>query len=182
MDNISIHKSVKTLSEMLFDRGYYEESKYLMSSSFVNEKNIFNIDINDSFRIIYNLNNRFKFADIKKYFDDEFTFIVITLEKISSTNMKIINEIKKDIQVFEIKELQFNITKHHLVPKHILITNENEIADIVSNYALKSKVQLPLILKSDPICRYLNAKNGNILKILRNSPSSGEHVVYRYCM
>ena len=42
--------------------------------------------------------------------------------------------------------------------------------------------QLPLILKSDPMSRYLGLKNGDIIKITRNSQSSGEYIVYRCCM
>ena len=183
MNNLSVPKCMKTVSEMFFDRGFYEESEEIKSLHFDQDKSIFNVDIKKTFRILFNLNCRFKFVDVKKYFDEEFPFyIIITTEKISSVNIKTILELKKDVQLFEIKELQFNITKHHLVPKHILVKDEDEINTIVTKYLLKSRVQLPVILKSDPVARYLNAKNGNLMKILRYSPSSGEHIIYRYCM
>jgi DNA-directed RNA polymerase subunit H len=181
--DISIPKCIKTLSEMFIDRGFQQESEEIFHCEFQKDKYIFNIDITNTFRIIFNLNNRFKFADIKKYFDEDFKYyILIISEKISTTNSKTIFETCKDVQIFEIKEMQFNITKHHLVPKHILINNETEINKIVELYNLKSRVQLPVILKSDPVARYLNAKSGNVVKVLRYSPSSGEHVIYRYCM
>ena len=51
------------------------------------------------------------------------------------------------------KQLQFNITKHMLVPNHIKL-DEDEENFIIQKYNLKSKFQLPLILKNDPISRY----------------------------
>lgn len=181
--DVSISKCIKTISEMLTDRGFQDEANEIFDCDFKKDKSIFNIDINSTFRIVFNLNCRFKFADVKKYFDDDFKYYILVIsEKISTTNYKTLVEIGKDIQTFEIKELQFNITKHHLVPKHILLNNEIEINKIVELYHLKSRVQLPVILKSDPIARYLNAKTGNVVKIQRYSPSSGEHIIYRYCM
>jgi DNA-directed RNA polymerase I, II, and III subunit RPABC1 len=178
----SIQKSITTISEMLTDRGLVEEANVLMNL-IIEDKPSFNIDIENTIRIIFNLNNKIKLADIKKFIEDEFEYYIIVLsDKLSPANMKSIHEQHKDVQVFEIKELAFNISKHSLVPKHTLITDEKEIAKLVSNYQLKSKTQFPIILKSDPMSKYLNAKTGNLVKILRYSPSAGEHVVYRCCI
>ncbi len=89
-----------------------------------------------------------------------------------------------DIQVFQLKELQFNITRHVLVPKHELLgwDKENEVETILESYQLKSRYQLPLILKSDPVAKYLNAKPGNLVRVIRSSPTSGQYVLYRCCM
>lgn len=181
IDN-SVQKSIITISEMLTDRGLVEESKVLMNL-ILEDKPSFNIDIDNKIRIIYNLNNKIKLADIKKFIEEDFEYYIIVLtDKLSPANMKSIHELHKDVQVFEIKELAFNISKHSLVPKHILITDEKEIAKLVTSYKLKSKTQFPIILKTDPMSKYLNAKPGNIIQITRYSPSSGEHMVYRCCI
>ncbi|MEM2920858.1 MAG: DNA-directed RNA polymerase subunit H [Candidatus Bathyarchaeia archaeon] len=40
--------------------------------------------------------------------------------------------------------------------------------------------QLPFIKISDPQARALKAKAGDIIKIIRTSPTAGEAVAYRY--
>ncbi len=56
----------------------------------------------------------------------------------------------------------FNVTKHHYVPSHVLL-NENEAEIIYNSYGKN----LPLIDKSDIIVRYYGGKIGNIFKIIR---------------
>lgn len=67
------------------------------------------------------------------------------------------------VEFFTIGELQYNVTKHVLVPKHVLATKE-ERDDIKKRYKI---VELPILLKSDPISRYYNFKVGDIIKIMR---------------
>lgn len=183
-----IVKSIKTLSEMLSDRGVLHIEKLENFSDaeineYVNNLPIFNIDLEDcNIRIIYNINNKFKFNEIKKMFDKEFgLYIIVSKDKMNANEVRKCDELGIDYQCFELRDLQFNISKHIYVPKHELITDDNVINQIVVNYQLKSKTQLPLILKTDPMAKYLHAKPGNIVKITRYSPTSGEHIVYRCC-
>lgn len=187
--SVEINKSMITLSEMFADRGKSDISSFLLNTIEQEEfkksfqKQYFFIDFETKLRLIFNISTRFKIADGKKFFEDPFeTYILVLSEKISTTNLKTIHELCKNIEIFEINELQFNITKHSLVPKHTLVTDEAEITKLVQLYGLKCKVQFPLILKTDPVARYINAKPGNLVRITRYSPSSGEHIVYRYCM
>jgi DNA-directed RNA polymerase I, II, and III subunit RPABC1 len=89
---------------------------------------------------------------------------------------------KLPIQIFEIRDLQFNISTHKLVPKHELITNPAEVDDIIKKYSLKTKFQLPIIFRTDAMAKYLNLKNGDVVKISRVSPTAGEYIVYRCCL
>lgn len=184
--NSKVRSSLVTLSEMLFDRGYDKESK-ILANLVINDKMIFNIDIDDTFRIIYNLSKKIKIPELKKTLMEENfkKYIIVTLDSaISPANIKSIysdqNLSDYDVQFFPLNRLTFNITKHNLVPKHVLINNEAEIKAIMEKYSVKSKAQLPIILKSDPIAMYLDAKPGNLVMIKRISPSAGEHIVYRY--
>ena len=86
------------------------------------------------------------------------------------------------IQFFELREVMFNVTKHSLVPKHEVIDEEEEINSIVKRHNVKNKLQFPLILKTDPIARYYGMKPGNLVRVTRVSPSSGEYVMYRCCV
>jgi len=70
-----------------------------------------------------------------------------------------------------------DITKHDFVPKHVLLT-ENEKEDVLKKYNILLR-QLPRILLTDPVAKILNAKIGDVIKIIRKSPTAGETVYYR---
>lgn len=72
----------------------------------------------------------------------------------------------------------FNILDHELVPKHEIIS-EKEKEEVIRRYGITSLKQLPRIFTSDPVVRALGAKVGDIIKITRKSPTSGETVYYR---
>ena len=69
---------------------------------------------------------------------------------------------KINYEIFYIDEIVFNVTKHHYVPKHFLL-NENESKLIYNAYGYN----LPQIDKTDIIVRYYGGKIGNIFKIIR---------------
>jgi len=72
----------------------------------------------------------------------------------------------------------FNIFRHHLVPKHEVLTPE-EKAEVLEKYRVEP-YHLPRIKTSDPIIKVINAKPGDLIKITRKSPTAGEYVSYRY--
>lgn len=45
-------------------------------------------------------------------------------------------------------------------------------------YQIKQKSQLPIILRTDPMAKYLDVKSGDVVKVTRISPSAGETIVY----
>jgi DNA-directed RNA polymerase subunit H len=62
----------------------------------------------------------------------------------------------------EIKKKDFTF-EHELVPQHTILSN-----------------QLPSIRASDPAVLAIEAKPGDVLKIVRRSSTAGEIVVYRH--
>ena len=72
----------------------------------------------------------------------------------------------------------FNVFDHIMVPNHILL-NQEEAERILKKYRIKPH-QLPHIKNSDPAAIALKAKPGEIVKIVRKSPTSGEAIAYRY--
>lgn len=127
------------------------------------------------------MNSKFKINDLKKLINDEDRILIVFKEKINNLNIKNLKEYEANIEIFLIKELLINISKHILVPKHEIVTDQEIISKIVSQFQLKSKTQLPIIQRTDPMARYLDIKTGEIVKITRNSPSAGEAIIYRYC-
>jgi DNA-directed RNA polymerase I, II, and III subunit RPABC1 len=159
-------------------------------------KTIFSLTVDSKLKIIYFL-QRFLTKDIKKHIskadedNDTTKYIVVMKDKSTNTNIRSLHEHfanigvgKANIEVFELKELIFNISKHALVPKHTLISaaRETEIDEILKSVNVKSKIQLPVILRTDPMSRYLDARPGDIIKILRYPVTSAEHIFYRICM
>ena len=72
---------------------------------------------------------------------------------------------------------EVDITKHELVPKHILL-NDNERSELLKRYGVVLK-QLPRISIMDPVIKILNGKPGDVVKIIRKSQTAGEAVYYR---
>lgn len=74
-------------------------------------------------------------------------------------------------------EKKFDILKHELVPEHIIL-NENEKKELFEKLKIKSE-NLPKILTNDPVVKAIDAKEGDVLKIIRKSPTAGTSIYYR---
>ncbi|VUT23719.1 MAG: DNA-directed RNA polymerase subunit H [Candidatus Methanolliviera sp. GoM_asphalt] len=72
---------------------------------------------------------------------------------------------------------KFNLFDHELVPKHILL-NEEEAKEVLNKYDIEREM-LPKIKESDPAAKEINAKSGDIIKIIRESYTAGETEFYR---
>ncbi|HDI75414.1 MAG: DNA-directed RNA polymerase subunit H [Thermoprotei archaeon] len=72
---------------------------------------------------------------------------------------------------------KINIFKHEYVPKHILLSKE-EAKALLKRMGLK-RYDLPWIRASDPAARALGAKPGDVIAIIRKSPTSGEAIALR---
>lgn len=191
-----IKKSFNIILEMLRDRGIngldtlcadaFEEffNAQMNNTTFV-------ITLNDTHKIVYNVSKKPTMKDIGEalYHGVEngenvythFTFIVLQ-ERLQSKDKKKLENLKLNMQLFMLDELQYNITKHHLVPKHELIKNPDDIKKLMEELSLHSISQLPLILQTDPMARWLNAQPGDVLKITRPSESAGFYATYRCCV
>jgi DNA-directed RNA polymerase subunit H len=70
-----------------------------------------------------------------------------------------------------------NTTNHLLVPKHLKV-KDKEKQIIYATYNITFK-ELPKMLKNDSAIKNLNVKQGDVIKIIRKSPTAGEFVFYR---
>jgi DNA-directed RNA polymerase subunit H (RpoH/RPB5) len=84
------------------------------------------------------------------------------------------------VQIISLPQLLINIVQHRDVPHHEVIT-ENEKKDLLEKYYIKQE-NLPVILRDDAMARYLGLRPGEVVKILRPSPTSGTYVSYRICV
>jgi DNA-directed RNA polymerase subunit H (RpoH/RPB5) len=86
------------------------------------------------------------------------------------------------VSFFQAHTIVNNPTEHVLVPKHELLP-PSEHGEFLTKNKIKSKANLPLIkFHEDMIARVMGLQPGDIVKIIRPSPSSGEYTSYRICV
>ena len=188
----TLFKVRKTVLEM---RGIIvPDIEYLSFEQFTSKYDSKNLDIyiNDEIKntkIYINFHNEvknFSKADLKnimqkiisKYNDENINLILILKEKENSAITKELSkDIYKNVEVFLRKHMTVNITHHVYVPKHSILTVDEEKELVNKYYTTKSK--LPKISKDDAIAKYYGMKVDQICKIIRKSPEVGETIYYR---
>ena len=106
--------------------------------------------------------------------------IYITGAPVTTSALKQAANLPIKIEVFNEQDLLVNITKHELVPKHILLSPEEKKA-LLDRYRLK-ETQLPRIRVEDPVAKYLGLGRGKVVKIIRKSETAGRYASYRWCI
>lgn len=72
------------------------------------------------------------------------------------------------------------MTKHILIPKHTKLSDK-EKKEVLDKYNVTVK-DLPKIGMNDPTIADLSAQQGDVIKIVRKSPTRGEATYYRGVM
>jgi DNA-directed RNA polymerase subunit H len=73
--------------------------------------------------------------------------------------------------------LVFSVGDHFLVPKHVLLSTQ-QAAELMKKYGLNPN-QMPKILRTDSAIIDMLPKKGDIVKIVRDSPTAGKTIYYR---
>jgi DNA-directed RNA polymerase I, II, and III subunit RPABC1 len=92
----------------------------------------------------------------------------------SKLNTMMVDDLRKykekmNISIFLGDNLLFNCTKHFLVPKHVLLSDEQRTEFLNQTKEKNFTGRLPKIFETDPISRYFGAVPGQIFKIQRES-------------
>uniref|UniRef100_A0A6C0KDH0 RNA polymerase subunit H/Rpb5 C-terminal domain-containing protein n=1 Tax=viral metagenome TaxID=1070528 RepID=A0A6C0KDH0_9ZZZZ len=96
--------------------------------------------------------------------------IVVYRSSVTSSAKKSLETLEYEFELFGIHELQLNITKHRLVPRHSKVS-QTEKDELDKHY----KGKLPFLLQSDAVCRYYTFKKGEYVRITRKDGT----IVYR---
>ena len=163
-----IDKAIDTLHEMICQRKYKICEK---------KENCF-IGVNSDKKIIVFTNpvSKFNVDSVKEYIKISSGFginhcIIVYTDSVTSMAKKLIeNSVDIKIELFMSTELQFNITRHRLVPTHIKL-DDVDAKKFKKQFGLK----FPAILKTDPISRFYGYERGDIIKIIRPS----DYIMYR---
>ena len=84
------------------------------------------------------------------------------------------------VQIISLNQLHINIVDHCDVPHHEVISEEQK-KELLEKYNIKD-INLPVILRDDAMARYLGMIPGEVVRILRPSPTSGTYETYRICV
>lgn len=99
-------------------------------------------------------------------------------EKLGENKYKITHF--RNIHLFNIDTLGFDIGNHDCVPEHKCIRKTKDINDILEKVNA-NETQLPGILRTDPMAKLLRLSPGDLCEITRKSERCGEYKFYRMC-
>jgi DNA-directed RNA polymerase I, II, and III subunit RPABC1 len=206
MEVDKIDNVIQNLKEMLLERGddideFDEHEVEVEREDFYNDNRVTDFHTSNT-AIIFALTkplrtniidtlkkNKNNMDGFVKEFNGKYNIILIfnndLLTTPSITQLNLIDKIlqKKNgmLQFFQIKDLLFNPTKHQYVPPHRKLSIE-ESKEIMEKYLIKSKLQMPIILHTDVIAKWLGLKQGDIVEITRYNENSGKSYYYRCCI
>ena len=86
----------------------------------------------------------------------------------------------RNIYLFSIDNLSFDISLNVTVPKHVCIRKNEDINKILKKVNA-TKDQMPIILRTDPMAKLIRLCPGDICEITRKSERCGEYKYYRLC-
>ena len=84
------------------------------------------------------------------------------------------------ISIISLKRLQYNILNHVLVPKHIIMSNE-EKNDIKKRYNIVNDSKFPEISRFDPVATVIGLRPEQLCKIIRSSKTAITSEYFRLC-
>jgi len=198
---------INNIKEMLLDRkdniDEFEEHEVDVSrDEFYNDKNVIEFHSSNT-TIIFALTKKLRRSIldelkecvkndimdfVERYNNKNNIILVFNNDTISSPIVQQLNSYDKMLQkkggllqYFHIKNLLFNPTKHQLVPKHTKLTTE-ETNEMMEQYLIKGKAQMPFILHNDVIAKWMGLKQGDVVRIDRYNENSGLSYYYRVCV
>ena len=115
---------------------------------------------------------------VKKVMKDDKTERGIIVTSGRFTQAAKTNARRKGIELIPRLFPSFNIFEHVLVPKHEILTAE-EKEKLLTQYRVQP-YQLPRLKASDPAAKAIDAKPGDVVKIIRDSHTAGKYTSYRY--
>lgn len=171
-----MEQAFKISIEMIQQRGYIiidqDEERILASreNEFGEEEQICVFITNTS---------KFNVESIQEYISmmkkmEVYHCIIVYRDSATPVAKKIVEESKDMvIELFTEDELQYNITKHYLVPKHEILFKKGTLG--AASFKKKYSDNIPIILKNDPISRFYCYERGDIIQITRKNG----YVMYR---
>lgn len=171
-------QAISVLEEMLIDRGYHltyvdrnltQDESYCIKATHTDDQQWMLVFLNDEEKVnIASIKDRIVVMNREA----ATRCILVYRSSVTSTAKKSIDTLDCKIELFGLHELQLNITRHRLVPRHVRATpDEKKMLD----ESFKGK--LPQLLTSDAVSRYFGFCRGEYIRIHRKDGSKMYRVV-----
>lgn len=181
-------RAISTLTTMLRARGYKFESPDLLGNP-LDETKMYNFG---GCLVIFSEKSRISKQELQNYitFSAENSYtngtVIISASLPSDDVLSVVRRYIEDksnpvLQVFDFRHVQFDITTHRKVPHHRILDDE-EKAELEKKYPGDQMKVHPLIDCQDPMAKWIGARPGDILEIIRFSNTAGATPYYRYCV
>jgi DNA-directed RNA polymerase subunit H (RpoH/RPB5) len=85
------------------------------------------------------------------------------------------------VVIHNINRLQYDITRHRLVPK-CSILSDAEVEAMKAKFNIKALTQLPEISRFDPLALALSVRPGQVCEFTRESATAMHYKYYRVCI
>ena len=158
------YKAYNTCKTMVQMRGYtltYEDIEHLIFEASKGDE--------DSLIMFIDTSDKLNVNEFRNYYMNAnskgIPHIIILYNKHTHAVLRNIECSQIEVELFSILEMQYNILEHAFVPKH------EYVQTIKSN-----KMKYPILLRTDPVSRFMGFKTGDIVRIYRKDGS----LYYRY--
>ncbi|MDA9216347.1 hypothetical protein N9O88_00800 [bacterium] len=142
----------------------------------------------------YYLGKNLRINNIMDFIDDLFSLenvlnkdddlIIVTKDPANDSMIKNLKQLwssdKYYIIIFGIKNLQFNILDHDLVPPHRVLSEEEKIT-VKKKYNISDDKQIPDISRFGPVSLAIGIRPGQMCEIIRPSKTAISAPFYRIC-
>lgn len=110
--------------------------------------------------------------------------IIVGKDKPNDTLINVLDMTYKNeqyyVNIYNIHDYLFNILDHDLVPPHRVI-DDDEKKNVAKFYNIVKDSQWPEISRFDPVALAVGVKPGEVVEIIRSSPTSLTTKYYRLC-
>ena len=164
INNENIEKRTKKLIDIHSEDNEYTlelDNATNVNSTILNKKIIIKI-LNYK---ISSVNKSSEIAEFITKYNNDYKFIIV--EAINSKSEKILLSYQTDFEIFKFTELMICIVEHILVPKHMILS-QDETNQVLQEYCARKR-DMPFIMSNDPVAKFYNMKPGEICKIIRPS-------------
>ena len=197
-----LYKSRKILLELLKRRGFdvkgYDNFSFselrVMHANKQLDMLLTNLATNKKIYIKYHLTTKIRPPYVYDYVEDLFNLeevltptddlIIIIKDKVNDTSIKLMTNLYITEKIFctmlTLKQLQFNILDHSLVPPHRILSTE-EIDNIKNKYNITQNDQFPEISRFDPVAQAIGLRPDQVCEIIRGSKTAITTKYYRLC-
>lgn len=179
----SMENALETLRTMLGRRGLDTKTERIVTED-LERANIYTIG---KVLVVFSQKDKILERDVTTFMAfanaNEYTtgVILVALSPPSENVLKTVKTLAKErVQLFHIRQLQFDITTHRMAMPHRILKEDERAAMFKQYNVIKPEEQLPWIDSQDTMIKWVGAVPGDIVEVTRHSDVAGRQLYYRY--